>query len=102
MYIIIAGVLANCAVSIGQLLQVTRGDATRAVLPGVYCKVYYKPTSGGPAKFLKDGYTDLRGVFEYASTSTGELEAGKVRRFAVLVMSEQHGAAVKEAGPPDF
>jgi hypothetical protein len=49
-------------------------------------------------RFYKDGYTDLRGRFDYASLNTNELDF--VRRFAVLVLSEDHGAVVREAAPP--
>ena len=49
-------------------------------------------------KFHKDGYTDLRGRFDYASVSTNELDA--VARFAVLVLSDSDGAIIREAAPP--
>ena len=49
-------------------------------------------------KFYKDGYTDLRGRFDYASLSTGEIE--NTERFALLVLSEEHGAVIREAAPP--
>jgi hypothetical protein len=49
-------------------------------------------------KFYKDGYTDLRGRFDYASLSTDDL--GGVRKFAILILSEDHGALVREATPP--
>ena len=52
----------------------------------------------GKPTFYKDGYTDLRGKFDYASLSTDDL--GAVTRFAILILSDQHGAVVKEAKPP--
>ena len=52
----------------------------------------------GTVKFYKDGYTDLRGRFDYASVST--LDKQPISRFAVLVLSEEHGATIREAIPP--
>ena len=62
-----------------------------------YVKVYAQ-TGDGRVKFYKDGYTDLRGRFDYASISTNDLDqAGK---FSILVLSEANGALVREATPP--
>lgn len=66
-------------------------------LPKVYVKVYARMNSG-QVQFYKDGYTDLRGRFDYTSLSTNQLE--QVQRFALLVLSEDHGAKVMEAAPP--
>jgi len=66
-------------------------------LPGTYVKVYQR-TAGGRVRFYKDGYTDLRGRFDYASLSTDDLDA--VERFALLVLHEDHGAVIREAAPP--
>lgn len=66
-------------------------------MPAVYVKVYARYRDGGVG-FYKDGYTDLRGRFDYASLSTGALE--RVERFAVLVLSTDAGALVREAAPP--
>lgn len=69
---------------------------TKKPLSKVYVKVYAETDSG--VSFFKDGYTDLRGQFDYASVSTTGL--GKVNRFSILVMSEEDGATVLEATPP--
>jgi hypothetical protein len=63
----------------------------------VYVKVYARMKDGSE-KFYKDGYTDLRGMFDYVSLSTDEL--ANVDRFAILVLSEDHGAIVRETAPP--
>lgn len=63
----------------------------------VYVKVYAK-NHGGGVEFYKDGYTDLRGKFDYASLSTNGLD--NVQKFAVLIMSENNGALVREIAPP--
>ncbi len=66
-------------------------------LSTVYVKVYTRMANGG-VKFYKDGYTDLRGRFDYASLSTAGLD--EVARFSILIFSEKHGALVREAAPP--
>ena len=77
--------------------QVRVTDAAGKPLAKAYVKVYGRK-EGGEAVFYKDGYTDLRGRFDYSSLNTNDLDA--VAKFAVLVMSDDHGAIVKEANPP--
>ncbi|MGN6108472.1 MAG: hypothetical protein ACTHU0_25430, partial [Kofleriaceae bacterium] len=84
--------LAN---QVGQLRVL--GTADRQALPATYIKVYAR-MRGGAVAFYKDGYTDLRGWFDYASLSTGELD--RVERFAILVCSDRAGAAILETAPP--
>ena len=76
-------------------LQVRRA-ADKKALAKVYVKVFAE-VNGAPV-FYKDGYTDLRGKFDYASLSTGDLDGAT--RFSILVMSEEFGATVKEVQPP--
>src|SRR4029079_11819262 len=85
----------NLSHQYGQL-RVTRASDLQA-LAATYVKVYARNPSGAVA-FYKDGYTDLRGWFDYASLSTTELDS--VERFAILVCSDHAGAAILEAGPP--
>ena len=66
-------------------------------LPETYVKVYAK-LGNGQARFYKDGYTDLRGRFDYASLNTGDLD--NARDFSILVLHDRHGAAIREAKPP--
>ena len=66
-------------------------------LPKVYVKVYAR-LADGTVKFHKDGYTDLRGRFDYASVNTPERQP--IRRFAILALSEDRGALIQEAAPP--
>lgn len=66
-------------------------------VPKAYVKVYAQ-LADGQVKFYKDGYTDLRGRFDYSSLSTNDLD--NVQKFSILVLSESHGALVKEAAPP--
>jgi hypothetical protein len=58
----------------------------------------YARAAGGAVGFIKDGYTDLRGRFDYVSLNTDE--AGQAERLAVLVLSDAFGAVVREAQPP--
>ena len=60
-------------------------------------KVYAR-TGNGSAKFYKDGYTDLRGRFDYTSLNTSEIDS--VSKFSILVLSDDNGALVREAAPP--
>ena len=79
----------------GQLRVMT--TTNNQSLPKVYVKVYAR-YADGEVKFYKDGYTDLRGRFDYASVSTPELKP--IQRFALLILSEKHGAQIREVAPP--
>ncbi len=70
---------------------------TKRPISKAYVKVYVR-TARGEVKFYKDGYTDLRGRFDYASLSTNELDVAT--KFSMLLLSEEHGAIVREANPP--
>ena len=85
----------NLSNQVGQVRIQRASD--RAALPATYVKVYARKR-GGQVAFYKDGYTDLRGWFDYASLSTTDLD--HVERFAILVCSDQAGAAILEASPP--
>jgi hypothetical protein len=77
-------------------LRVAAKDGDK-VLAKVYVKVYAR-MAGGQVEFYKDGYTDLRGRFDYTSLNTNQL--GDVEKFAILVLSEANGSTVREAAPP--
>ncbi|OWK44511.1 hypothetical protein [Fimbriiglobus ruber] len=78
--------------------QVRVADAAGgAALPKVYVKVYAK-LANGEVKFHKDGYTDLRGRFDYATVSTPERQP--IERFAILVLSDDRGATIRDTAPP--
>ena len=77
--------------------QVRAMDEAGKPLPKTYVKVYARMKDGAVA-FFKDGYTDLRGRFDYASLNTDELD--RVAKFAILILSDSKGAVVKEAAPP--
>ena len=77
-------------------VEVTQ-ETTRKPLAKVYVKVYAR-MKDGRLKFYKDGYTDLSGRFDYASVSTNE--GDNVDRFALLILSDEAGAVIREAAPP--
>ena len=77
-------------------LKVTNAE-TGAPLAKVYVKVFAQ-SAGGATRFHKDGYTDLRGRFDYASLS-GE-GGGSAQRYALLILSEDHGAVIREVAAP--
>jgi hypothetical protein len=77
-------------------LRVTQQDGGKP-LARVYVKVYAK-FKDGSVRFYKDGYTDLRGRFDYTSLSTNEIE--QIEKFSILLMSDDNGAVVREAVPP--
>jgi hypothetical protein len=66
-------------------------------LEGSYVKVYAKMNDGS-AIFFKDGYTDLRGQFDYASVSTDDLK--RTVKLSILVLHDKHGASSHETDPP--
>jgi hypothetical protein len=77
-------------------VRVAHSESGKA-LPKVYVKVYVRMQDGS-VRFYKDGYSDLRGRFDYTSLNTNELDI--VDRFSLLILSDEHGAAVREAAPP--
>ena len=79
----------------GRLQTVSTSD--RKPLTGAYVKVYARHQDGS-SRFYKDGYTDLRGQFDYASLSTNDMET--TQRFSILVLHPEHGAIIREVDPP--
>ena len=77
-------------------LRVTHGKDA-APLAKVYVKAYARMKDGS-VQFYKDGYTDLRGRFDYSSLNTNELDFAD--KFALLILSDDYGAVVREANPP--
>ena len=69
-------------------LRVT-SEKSAQPLAKVYVKVYAR-TKDNQTIFYKDGYTDLRGKFDYTSLNTNELD--NVEKFSLLILSDTHGA----------
>ncbi len=101
-----------------------RDEAAGKPVSKAYVKVYAR-LKNGAVRFYKDGYTDLRGKFDYASLNSSDSpgrpapprplpadaaglshpmlapsELGEVDKLAILLMSEAQGAAVREVAPP--
>jgi len=67
-------------------------------LSKVYSKVFAQ-MKDGTVKFYKDGYTDLRGRFNYLELNTGEL--GNISKMAIFIMHDDLGSIIKEANLPN-
>jgi len=70
---------------------------TLKALPKVYVKVYCQ-SSDGQELFFRDGFTDIRGKFEYANASGKKLSS--VKKFSVLISDPEKGQMIKELKPP--
>jgi hypothetical protein len=81
--------------TLGQL-KVTHSESGEAV-PKAYIKVYGQATDG-TTRFHKDGYTDLRGRFDYVTQSNQSLD--NLERLSILILSKDHGTVIKQAQPP--
>jgi hypothetical protein len=66
-------------------------------LPQIYVKAFALYTSGA-ISFYKDGYTDLRGLFDYASLNQDKQDS--IVKFALLVSSPKHGAMTMAVKKP--
>lgn len=71
--------------------------ATHRPVPRVYVKCF-SMTRDGRVAFYKDGYTDLRGSFDYVSLNSDKLD--NIAKFAVLISADQKGSKVLTAEPP--
>lgn len=77
-------------------LKVT-DPVTKKPLSKIYVKTFSQGLDGS-VSFYKDGYTDMRGVFDYASLNENKLDS--ISRFAVLVLSSKLGAIDKVVPKP--
>jgi len=76
----------------------TLDAVTSKPLVGVYVKVYGRTYVGDTGTFYKDGYTDLRGRFDYVSKNEGNTSS--INSFSILVLSDKNGAIIQEIQPP--
>ena len=102
-----------------------RDEVANKTIAKAYVKVYAR-LKNGEIRFFKDGYTDLRGRFDYASLNSSEnnsprttearrttpavegidhqmlrpSELADVQKLALLILTEANGALVKEVNPP--
>ncbi|MEO6784727.1 MAG: hypothetical protein ABI318_01235, partial [Chthoniobacteraceae bacterium] len=101
----------------------TRDSSSDKPVSKAYVKVYAR-LKNGTVRFFKDGYTDLRGRFDYASlngspdmhqTRQGTepapangldyqmlkpAELNEVEKLAILILSDTNGATTREINPP--
>jgi len=82
--------VCQVAKSVGELRVM---DNKGAAIPAAYVKVYSR-TTDGTVSFFKDGYTDLRGRFNYRDISTSK--AANTERFAVMVQTPTLGSSKME------
>jgi len=78
-------------------IRVLKSDETGEAVPRAYVKVYAATAANPDGAFFKDGFTDMRGRFDYRTVSNDSL--ADVTRFAVLVQTENLGADVIEIAP---
>jgi len=71
---------------------------TKKPLERAYVKVYAQNIRDGKSQFYKDGYSDLRGRFDYRTLSTDQLRSAK--RLSILVSTEKYGSVIKEVDVP--
>jgi hypothetical protein len=69
-------------------------EKTQRPLSKAYVKVYAQLNNKN-VQFHKDGYTDLRGYFDYVSLNTDDLD--RIEKFAILVIHEKYGAVTRVA-----
>merc|ERR1719445_25217 len=82
--------ICQVARGVGELrIMDTKGNA----VPAAYVKVYSR-TTDGTVSFYKDGYTDLRGRFNYRDMSTSK--QANTERFAVMVQTPTLGSSKLE------
>lgn len=74
-------------------LKVT--DQNNHAISKVYIKCFIKQRNN-QAVFHLDGYTDLRGTFDYS----GSLNEGSIQKVSILVTSPQTGSAIHIVNPP--
>lgn len=73
-------------------------SVTGRPLPKVYVKCFTREHNGS-VKFYKDGYTDIRGSFDYARLNVDKLDS--IDKFSILVVGDQEqGLVVKQCGKP--
>lgn len=66
-------------------------------VPSIYMKCFAKRKDGNVV-FYKDGFTDIRGSFDYVSLNKDELN--DIQKFKILINSNQFGCKIVEASPP--
>jgi len=66
-------------------------------IPKIYVKCFCE-TNSGIIKFYKDGFTDLRGKFDYISLNSDLIN--EVKQFSILMVSKEYGSINVICNPP--
>ena len=66
-------------------------------LPKIYVKCYCE-TNSGNILFYKDGFTDLRGKFNYLQLNNDLVN--DIKRFSILILSKDNGSRIVICEPP--
>jgi len=80
----------NTIANFGELKVINKD--TSKPLSKVYIKVFSMSKSTKKPKFFRDGYTDIRGKFEYAQNTGDKLK--DVDDFAILISSDEFGSKI--------
>lgn len=86
--------LVNISEAIGEIKVL---DKNLKPLTKAYVKCFAKHTDDS-VKFYKDGYTDLRGRFNYISLNSEAINS--IKKFSIFIMHDELGSLIKEANPP--
>ena len=65
-------------------------------LSQVYVKCFCE-TNNGSIKFYKDGFTDLRGKFDYISLNNNLID--DVKMFSIIIISKEYGSIITTCSP---
>lgn len=71
-------------------------DSKNVSLRKTYVKCFYKANQD--IKFYKDGYTDLRRLFNYLELNTDQLK--NIEQFSILISHDENGSIIKQCKPP--
>jgi len=77
--------------------QVKVLDSNDRPLIKTYVKCFAQ-NKNGKVSFYKDGYTDLRGRFDYATLNSNDIS--NIEKFALFIMNDDLGSVIKEAKAP--
>lgn len=85
-------ITVNISSVLGELRVLHR--STKDPVSAAYVKVYAQSREDGSVGFYKDGYTDIRGRFDFRSLSTDQVRSTK--RLSILIKTQEYGSVMKE------
>lgn len=66
-------------------------------VPKIYVKCFAE-YNNGDKKFYKDGFTDLRGSFDYVSLNKDKID--DIKKFCIFINSSEYGCNIITTEPP--